>query len=420
MSEFASKISIIGLGVVGLATAVGFAQKGRQVVGIDINADKVKAINQGESPIHEPELAEALRRSPVVATTDFEATLDTDISILCGGTPGRPDGSLDLAYVKRPAEQLARVLAANNKSSEHLVVMRSTVLPGTTEGLIAPLFRDMDGIGICANPEFLREGTALDDFLTPSRIVIGANQRGWAEAMLQLYADFPSTIITTDIKTAEMVKYASNTFLATRISLINEIGNLCKLFDIDVYDVANGIGYDSRIGHDYLRAGVGFGGFCLPKDLAALKSQAQSLGYEARILEEVERLNKEQPLRMVKLLKQHLPEVRGRTIGILGLAFKAGTDDVRGSVANSIIDALAAEDAKIRVHDPVAMRNFEAQSPRGDIEYATAAEVLAADATLIVTDWPEFELLDYRDSLVIDGRRVDKAREARVYEGICW
>jgi UDPglucose 6-dehydrogenase len=411
-------ISVIGLGVVGLTTAVGFALKGHKVIGVDIDEEKVRQVNKRICPTYEPGLARAIKNVEITATTDHGAALEADISFICGGTPSKPDGSIDLFYIDTPARQLAEVLKA--KKDRHVVVVRSTVVPGTTEGVIVPLFTDSGEVAICANPEFLREGTAIEDFLAPDRIVIGENDRAAGDILCKLYGNgFRSPIYRTGIKTAEMIKYASNTFLATRVSFINEIGNICKELGIDVYEVARGMGYDKRIGSEYLSAGIGFGGFCLPKDIAALIAKSRELGHRARILEEVSNLNKEQPLRLLKLLKKHVPSLKSKTIGILGLAFKPGTDDVRSSKAIEIIQALLEEGARVVAYDPRAIANFMRLFP-SEIEFASPEKVLDADAILILTEWDEFNSLDYKGKIVIDGRRIAKAKEAKIYEGVCW
>jgi len=411
-------ISVIGLGVVGLTTAVGFALKGHRVTGIDIVPEKVMKIANGVNPTYEKELTEALRRVKINATTDFHHVLGSDISFLCVGTPDNADGSIDLRYVKGAAEQLAQLLM--EKGTSHLVVVRSTVVPGTTEKIVAPCFKDLPEVGVCVNPEFLQEGTALEDFLTPSRIVIGEDGRRWGDMLLDLYngtAD-SSSVLRTDLRTAEMIKYASNAFLATKVSFINEIGNICKELGIDVYEVARGMGHDNRIGKDFLKAGIGFGGFCLPKDTAALMMKGKETGYTPKILQEVLQLNREQPLRMLELLKIHIPSLSNKVIGILGLAFKPGTDDIRESRAIPVVEALLKEGARVRAFDSQAMPNFQKLFPQ--IEYCGVDEVLASDATLIVTAWDEFNRLDYSNSIVIDGRRIDAAKRAQIYEGVCW
>jgi UDPglucose 6-dehydrogenase len=410
-------ISVVGLGVVGLTTAVGFALKGHKVIGIDIDPVKVDKINEGICPIYEQELSYALQQVKLNATADHRQALNSDITFLCGGTPPKPDGSIDLFFLEEPTKQLATAL--KEKDEDHLVVVRSTVVPGTTDQVVVPLLNHTDKIGICVNPEFLREGTAIEDFMKPNRVIIGEKETHWGDMLSEVYSDYKAPIMRTDFRTAEMIKQASNAYLATRISFINEIGNICKNLGMDVYEVAEGMGYDYRIGKDYLKAGIGFGGFCLPKDLSALISSAKDTGYRAGMLEEIQRLNLKQPSRMIELLKKHIPQLKGKTIGILGLAFKPGTDDVRKSKAMEIIQALEAEGAHVVAYDPRAMSNFK-RAFANSVQYSSAKTVLDADAILILTEWDEFNKLDYRGKIVIDGRRIPKAREARIYEGICW
>lgn len=416
-SEKKEAISVIGLGVVGLTTAVGFALRGHKVVGIDIQPEKVDMINRGVCPIYEVGLSKALKTVQIRATTDHREALDTSISFLCGGTPPKKDGAIDLYFLQEPAKQLAEVL--KNKNDYHLVVVRSTIIPGTTESVIVPILKDCNQTGLCVNPEFLREGTAIEDFLKPNRIIIGEADKKAGDRLNQLYQEFNSPIMRTNIRTAEMIKEASNAFLATRISFINEIGNTCRELGIDVYDVAKGMGYDERIGSDYLRAGIGFGGFCLPKDLSALISQAKKLGYKPKLLEAVESINKNQPMKMIELLKRHIPHLDGKTIGILGLSFKPDTDDVRKSKAFEIVEELVSEGAKVKAYDPQAMTNFQKVYPN-HIQYSDPVQIMDSDAILILTEWDEFNELDYKGKLVIDGRMVPNAKQAETYEGICW
>jgi UDPglucose 6-dehydrogenase len=411
-------ISVIGLGVVGLTTAVGFRLKGHTVIGIDIDPEKVININDGISPIYEMALGEALKKTRIKATTDFEQVLKSDISFLCGGTPGSVDGSIDLHYVQGPVEQLAELL--KKKERPHLVVVRSTVVPGTTDEVVVPYFRGLPEVGICVNPEFLKMGTALEDYMAPSRIVIGEHDRKWGDILASLYKDFNAPVIRTDFVTAEMIKYASNACLAAKITFINEIGNICKKMGIDTYNVTAGMELDGRIGAGHLRAGIGYGGSCFPKDIAALVAKAREVGYEANVLHQIVELNNSQPKHMIELLKKHIPSLKGKVIGILGLTFKPDTDDIRESQAIHIIEMLLKEGAKIRAYDPQGMHNFQKLFP--NIEYANRAEkILESDAVLIITEWDEFGCLNYEGCIVIDGRRVDAARKnARIYEGICW
>lgn len=409
-------ISVIGLGYVGLVTAVGFGLKGHKIIAIDSDEEKIEKINSGIPPLYEDGLAEAIKNIELTATKNYEEILSSNISFLCINTPSNSDGSVNLTYLKKSLEQLVEVLS--QKKTYHLVVVRSTIAPGTTGEAIIPILQNSGDLGICLNPEFLREGRALYDFMNPCRIIIGENDTGSGDMLYDLYKSFGRPILRTDLKTVEMIKYASNAFLATKISFINEIGNICKKMGVDAYEVARGMGYDERIGDQFLNAGIGFGGSCLPKDLKALVARSKEKEYEPRILEEVLRLNEEQPLRMIELLKKHIPLLRDKMIGILGLAFKPNTDDVRDSKAIEIVEMLLKAGAIVKAYDPIAMPNFEKLFPQ--VEYTNPAEVLKSDAILILTEWDEFNNLDYTNRIVIDGRRVLKAREARIYEGICW
>jgi UDPglucose 6-dehydrogenase len=269
------------------------------------------------------------------------------------------------------------------------------------------------------NPEFLREGNAVHDFFNPDRIVIGVKDEESKSILEKLYSPFECPKLTTDLKTAEMIKYTSNAFLATKISFANEIGNICKKLGIDSYKVFEGVGLDHRINPEFFRAGIGFGGSCFPKDVRALISKAEELNENPKLLKAVMELNEEQPLKLIELLKKHIPDLGGKTIGVLGLAFKPNTDDVREGRAVPIIRTLLKEGAKVIAYDPKAVKNFKKLFP--EIEYTSAEKVLESDAILIVTEWEEFKNLDYNGKIVIDGRRIEKAKEeARIYEGVCW
>jgi len=413
-------ISVIGAGYVGLITGACLAKLGNQVTLIDTDKEKIEAIKRGECPIFEKGLEDILRTAQLDARSDIGSAIKTsEISFVCVGTdPGDGSYSIDLRSVSEVAE------AIGEASNDHcLTVIKSTVVPETTEEVIIPLL-EKNGrkagvdFGVCVNPEFLREGFAVEDFLNPDRIVIGEINKQSGDILADLYKGFGCPILRFDLRTAEAIKYASNAFLAAKISFINEIGNICKELSIDTYNVAKGIGYDPRIGDKFLNAGIGFGGSCLPKDLRALIGQSVSIGYRPRLLEEVLNVNEAQNLRMIRLLKKHIPDLRGKNIGILGLAFKAGTDDVRESKAIGVINALLSEGAKVRAYDPVAMDNFRRLFP--EITYGSAEAVLASDAILILTEWQEFASLDYAGKIVIDGKRILKARRAKIYEGICW
>jgi UDPglucose 6-dehydrogenase len=419
-------LSVIGTGYVGLVTGVCFAKLGHQVICVDIDKEKIRKINNGVSPIFEEGLDRLLLtyKDKISATTDYSTALQkSDITFLCVGTPSLKNGHIDLTFVKESTKQVAAVL--KNKNRYHLVVVKSTVLPGTTHKVILPLLEHYSDkkvgtdIGLAMNPEFLREGVAVQDFLQPDRIVIGSCDERSKTTLRELYKGFSCPIVETSLSAAEMIKYASNTFLATKISFINEIGNLCKKLGIDTYAVATGMGLDRRIGRPFLDSGIGWGGSCFPKDVDALITWAKEIKEPARIIESVKDVNNDQPLRLVKILQKHIPKLKGRTIGILGLAFKPNTDDIRDSRAIPVIKELLRNGARIKAYDPQAMDNFKILYP--NIEYCSSAlEVLSADAILITTKWKEFTTLNYEGKIVIDGRRLEQAKNAKIYEGVCW
>jgi UDPglucose 6-dehydrogenase len=351
------KISIVGAGYVGLATGVGFASMGHSVICVDVDAERVRKLNRGEPPIYEPMLEEHLRKA--LEENRFEATTElgraireSDVIFISVGTPSKPDGSMDPVFIEQASRDIGQ--AMRDRGGYPVVAVKSTVVPGTTEEVVIPLLernsgkRAGAGFGVCVNPEFLREGQALSDFFNPDRVIIGELDGRSGDTLHQLYRDFKCPILRTDLRTAEMIKYASNAFLAAKISFINEIGNICKRLGIDVYEVARGMGLDRRISPHFLNAGIGFGGSCFPKDVRALMARARELGYEPRLLEAVMALNEDQPLRLLELLRKHLPDLRGRTIGILGLAFKPGTDDVREAPSIRIVGELLREGAAVK------------------------------------------------------------------------
>jgi len=414
------RISIIGAGRVGLVVAACFAKMGNKITVVDIDESKIAEINSRVSPIAEPGLDEILNQFEIEATSDYEKVIDSEAIFICVNTPAKKDGSISLENIVAATEQIGNVLKWGE--SYTLITIKSTVVPGTSEELILPILessgkRAGQDFGLCVSPEFLRGGRGIEDFMDSARIIIGEHDTKSGDMLCDLCQVFNAPIMRTDLRTAEMIKYASNIFLATKVSFINEIGNICKLLGIDVYEVAKGMGFDDRIGDKFLNAGLGFGGPCLPKDLKALIARAKEIGYEPRLLEQVLSLNERQALKVLELLKRHIP-VRGSTVGLLGLAFKPGTDDISDSMAITIAATLTEEGAKIKAYDPLAMHNFKNSFPH--VECSTPEEVLSCDAVIIVTEWEEFNGLDYKGKIVIDGRRVPKAREARIYEGICW
>ncbi len=420
------KISILGCGYVGAVTGACFAELGNDVILVDIDSAKVEAINTGRSPIYEPGLGDLVAKNltRIVATTDTRrAVQETDITFIAVGTPSRPDGSIDLAYIESACRDIGRVL--KEKESFHTVVVKSTVLAGTTEGIVKRTLEEASGktalrdFGLGSNPEFLREGSALTDFFEPDRIVIGVADDRSKAILDKLYSSFGCPKLCTTIPVAEMIKYVSNAFLATKISFANEIGNLCKKMGIDTAEVFAGVGMDARINPAFFRSGIGFGGSCFPKDVRALIAQAEEMGVLPKILLSVMAVNEDQPMRLLDLLKKHIPDLRGKRIGVLGLSFKPDTDDIRESRAIPIIDELLEEGASVIAYDPLAIATFRSLFP--DISYApSAAEVLQSDAVLLITEWKEFEGLDYNGKIVIDGRRLPKAAIGSIYEGVCW
>jgi UDPglucose 6-dehydrogenase len=418
------KLSIIGTGYVGLVSGVCFAELGHQVTCVDTVKAKVESINAGAPPIFEEGLEEMLRRhlasGSFRATNDYSEVPDTDITFLCVGTPSHEDGSLDLKYLLKATEDLGKALS--EKNGRHIVVVKSTVPPNTTRDVVGPLLlrssgRSADDLGLAMNPEFLKEGMAVKDFLNPDRVVIGASDERTYEMVASLYERLQSPMLRTDLSTAEMIKMASNAFLAARISLVNELGNLCKSLGLDFREVAKGVGMDPRVGPLFLKAGCGFGGSCFPKDVKSIRAQARSLDVRTDMLDATLSVNERQPRKVIELLEKHT-EVYGSTVAVLGLAFKPGTDDIREASSLTVVAELLRKGAKVRTYDPQAMDNFKREFPQ--ITYcASAKECLkGADSALILTEWQEFsDPALYGSMLVVDGRGVTKTNN---YEGICW
>ncbi len=414
------RISVIGCGHVGLVVAACLAKLENKVTVVDVDEEKVKWVNTKASPICEPGLKEILSQVNIEATSDYWQIKDSEIIFICVPTPSKEDGSISLEHIIIATEQIASIL--KEKKGYCVIVVKSTVVPGTAEEVVVPILESSGGevghdFGVCMTPEFLREGKGMYDFMNPARIIIGEYDKRSGDVLSSLYRSFNAPILRVNLKTAEMIKYASNAFLTTKVSFINEIGNICKQLGIDTYEVAKGMGLDERIGNRFLNAGIGFAGPCLPKDLKALIARARQIGYEPRILAEVLNLNDRQALKLIDLLKKHI-SVKGKSIGVLGLSFKPQADDVKDSMAITVIDTLLKEGALVKAYDPQAMPNFGKLFPQ--IEYVTSEEVLKCDAVLILTEWEDFELLDYKGKIVVDGRKISKAKEARIYEGICW
>src|SRR6056297_1615549 len=381
------RVSIVGSGYVGTTVAACLADMGHEVYNIDIDEAVVEQINDGQSPIHEPgldALVSAYGGSTLQATTDYDAITETDLTMLALPTPNEPDGSIDLSAMKAGIESVGDAL--REKDGYHLVVVKSTVIPGTTETELKPILESAAGktdggeIGLAVNPEFLREGSAVDDFMEPDKIVVGTDGDERAlELLATLYepivTDWDVPVVETGLREGEMIKYANNSFLAAKVSLINDLGNICKEYDIDAYEVAEAIGMDDRIGDRFLRSGVGWGGSCFPKDTSAIIQHAREAGYEPRMLEAAVELNDEQPERLLSLLDEHV-DVEGKRVAVLGLSFKPGTDDIRHSRAIPVIEGLQERGANVVAYDPVATENMRERFP--EIEYAdSAADALA-------------------------------------------
>lgn len=426
-------ISTIGTGYVGLVTGVCFAELDNRVICADIDERRVAEINRGRAPIYEKDLDAMLKRNVarkrLQATTSVEeAVQESEISFICVGTPSGLLDYIDLKYVEQASKDIGTAL--KKKHGYHLVVVKSTVVPGTTEHSVLPLLEKFSGkkagrdFGVAMNPEFLREGNAIRDFMHPERIVIGGIDEKSAKMLRSLYKKFRCPIMLTNPKTAEMIKYATNSFLATKVSFINEIGNICKVLGIDAYEVARGVGMDSRIGHKFLNAGIGFGGSCFPKDVKAIVNKAKEVYYRPVLLNAALEVNEAQPLRLIELLEKKVGSLQGMHVVVLGLAFKPGTDDMREAPSIKIVHALLKRGATVHAVDPKAVE--QAKKIFGEHErlhlYCSAKEAMKhGKCVLIVTEWDEFRDKSlYRGKIVIDGRRIEEARASEYYEGVCW
>ncbi|MET0559281.1 MAG: UDP-glucose/GDP-mannose dehydrogenase family protein [Solirubrobacterales bacterium] len=423
MSERLEPVGVIGVGWVGLVTAACFAELGHQVIARDIVPEKVEALSRGELTIHEPGLADLLRRNAerLTFTTDMDELLSgARLLFTCVDTPPTYSGDADLSRVRSVVAELAN-------DSDHVLVMKSTVPAGTGDSIR----RDLPGLAYVSCPEFLKEGTAVADFMNPDRVVIGSDpgDEEAAAAVAKLYEPLGGEILHTDVASAEMIKLASNAFLATKISFINEIANVCEEVGADVGQVAQGMGLDERIGSSFLRAGIGYGGSCFPKDVSALKMLAGNTGYHFQLLTAVIEVNELQKRRVVGKLEKHLGSLIGKRIALLGLAFKADTDDMREASSLVLAARLQGEGAEVVAFDPVAAER--AQQMLSSVEMADSAlqALEGADAAVLVTEWREFAELDWRDAaarmarpFVVDGRNfldADALVEAGFeYEGI--
>jgi UDPglucose 6-dehydrogenase len=410
------KICVIGVGYVGLTTGTCFADLGNHVVGVDVDQRKIDNLNEGEIPIYEPGLSEMVHRNRKAGrlefTTSYEEGLQgADYVFICVGTPEGVDGEADLKYVRSAAETVA-------KKMDHplIIVNKSTVPVGTGDWVSSIVTENQPEpikFSVVSCPEFLREGSAIRDFMQPDRTVLGSQDRDASEAVAQLFLTLRAPIVMTDLRTAEMIKYASNAFLATRISFINEISNICEAVGADVTEVAQGMGFDHRIGHHFLQAGVGYGGSCFPKDVKALAHIAENNNVHPRILNSVVDVNDYQRRRIMEKVKEELGELKGKRVALLGLAFKENTDDLRESPAIGIAEYLIKGGADVYAYDPVAMENAGKELPTLNFcnnAYEAAAE---AEALVVATPWNEFKNLDMARikaslavPILIDGRNM--------------
>ncbi len=419
-------ITVIGTGYVGLVTGACFADMGHRVICVDVDEAKVAALRRGDVPIYEPGLEPVVQRNlhagRLSATTSFKDALqDADFVFMCVGTPQSATGDIDLSYLHSAYVKVQEALPTRHPT----IVNKSTVPPWTTDTMGAFLARLGNGHGapaVVANPEFLREGHAVADFMRPPRVVIGSRDPEAAEAVAELYQPLGCPIVLTDPPTAEMIKYASNAFLATKISFINELSRMCDKLGIDVTQVAHGIGMDHRIGKDFLRAGIGYGGSCLPKDIAALIHLSRAVGHEPELLAAVASVNNQQPSYLVDRVEEQLDGLDGKKVGVLGVAFKPDTDDVRCSPALELIKVLLERGALVTAYDPEAWRRFKEIPSAVRMVRDMDLAVRDSDALIIATEWAEIKALDLREAkrlmrgnVLADGRNVldpDEAKQA--------
>lgn len=430
------KISIVGAGYVGLVTGVGLALLGHEVICVDSDVEKSEIISQGKCPIYEKDLDDLLKR--VLNSGRFSATialesavLNSEVTFICVGTPATAKGDIDLSQIKAASKQIGTAL--QQKEKYHLVVVKSTIVPGTCTEVVLPIIKESSQkstieFGLCMNPEFLREGNAVEDFMNPDRIVIGELDGRSGELLAKVYSSFDVPILRTSLQTAEMTKYANNALLGSLISFSNELASICeRIPDVDVVDVLNAVCLDKRlnpkIGNKlvnpqilaYLVAGCGFGGSCLPKDISALISFSKSEGHDPKLLSSVLSINEKQPIHLVELVQKELGDLANKRVAVLGLAFKPDTDDLRDSPAIPIIRELIKRKATISVYDPCAMENAKVLFQDLGLDFCRSVEeaIRGADACLLVTKWIEFkkitaELLikEMRQPILVDGRRL--------------
>ncbi len=421
------KLTVVGGGYVGLTTGVCFAHLGHEVMVVEKIPQKVELLRAGRSPIYEPGLEELMHESlssnRLKFTTNLKEGLEfSDVIFICVGTPQRPDGSADLSQVEEVTRETAKLM-----TSYKLLIEKSTVPVNTHQLIKKTVQRYIKSpdipYDVASNPEFLKEGSAVEDFLKPDRIVVGVESERAKKIFEELYKDFNCPIIFTDPATAELIKHASNSFLAMKISFINMVADLCEKTGADIKLVADGMGYDKRIGREFLNAGIGYGGSCFPKDVKAFIRIAQDYGLDFGLLKEVDRINQERPIRFVEKVKSIFWSVKDKKLAVWGLAFKPNTDDIREAPSIKIVDMLLREGAKLSLYDPKAMENFKLLFPEGKgISYAKDpySAVESAEGLLILTEWQEFKRADLGRvrglmalPLIVDGRNVYEPEEVK-------
>ncbi len=411
-----ARIAVIGAGYVGLVTGACFAELGNQVICLDIDAAKIEGLKRGVIPIYEPGLEELVKanvqRGRLAFTTSYdEAIPGTQFAFIAVNTPSGAEGEADMTYARKAAESIAQA------ATGHVIIVNKSTMPiGSGDQIAGIVARYTDGtrsFSVVSNPEFLREGSAVSDFMHPDRIVLGSTDREAAEVVSGLYATLGAPLIITDLRTAEMIKYASNAFLATKISFINEIASICEQLGADVSEVARGMGLDKRIGPQFLNAGVGWGGSCFPKDVRALAYMAAVNGCHPQLLRAVMEINRDARRSVLLKARAELGTLNERVIGVLGLAFKPNTDDLREAPAIEIIHLFQNEGAYVRVYDPAAMEKGRAMLRNVEFAPSPAAVAEGAHALVVLTEWDEFRRLDFaaiRASmaypLLIDGRNM--------------
>jgi UDPglucose 6-dehydrogenase len=426
------QICVVGVGYVGLVTAACFADLGNRVIALDVNEKRVENLKKGIMPIYEPGLEELVKRNVHAQRLSFttsyaEALQDTEFAFIAVATPSGVNGEADLQYVAAAAQTIAETMTAP------LIIINKSTVPVGTGDWVADIVKKFQPkpiqFGVVSCPEFLREGTAISDFLQPHRTVLGSLHREAAEKVAQLHLPLRAPIIITDLRAAEMIKYASNAFLATKISFINEIADICEALGADVKEVAIGMGYDKRIGPAMLDAGLGWGGSCFPKDVKALAFMAEEKGVEPKILNIVTETNYERRRMVVTELEKMVGGLHGKIIGLLGLAFKPNTDDIREAPSIDIARGLIAAGAMVRAYDPVAMENAHGLLPA--VEMISDPYLLAkgCDALLVLTEWNEFKNIDLdsvrrtmKQPVIFDGRNIYDPLEMRkrgfIYRGM--